>query len=69
MSRVHEKKCGDELRKYIQQVAVGPNEAAAESCHLTRFVTRPCNPSAAELSEGQNARYGELNRSQQNGRK
>ena len=64
----HEEQRGDELRKYLKQVAMGSNEAAADSGHLTRLVARPRDPGSPELPERQNARGGELDRRQQEGR-
>ncbi len=64
---MHEKQRSDELRKYLKQVAMGPNEAAAQYSHLTWFVTWPRDPSPSELTKRHNARYGELHRSQEKG--
>jgi hypothetical protein len=50
MGRVHKKQRGEELRKYLEQVAMGANESAADTGRLARLVTRPRDPSAPELS-------------------
>ena len=51
MSCMHEEQRGDELRKYLKQIAVGSNEAAAGSCDFTRFVARPRDPRPPELTQ------------------
>ena len=51
MSRMHEEQRGDELRKYLEQVAMGSYEAAADSSHLPRCIAGPRNPSPADLTK------------------
>jgi hypothetical protein len=68
MSCVHEEKRSDKLRQYLKEVAMGANQAAADPGHFTRRVSWPCDPSAPELAERQNARDRELNRRKQHRR-
>lgn len=51
MGCVYKKQGGEKLREYLKQIAVRANEATTDTCHLSLFVTRPCNPNAAELPE------------------
>ena len=55
MSSMDQEQCGDELWKYLKQITVRPNKAPAYTCNFARFVTRPCDPSTPELTEGQHA--------------
>ena len=42
---MNQEQCGDELWKYLEQIAVRPNKASAYTGNLARFVTRPRDPS------------------------
>lgn len=68
MRGMHQEQCGDELWKYLKQITVRPNKAPAYTGNLARFVTRPCDPSAPELTECQHTGQGKLNDGQQHGR-
>jgi hypothetical protein len=51
MSCVHEEQRGHEVREYLKQVAMGSDEAAADSSDFSRCVARAGDPSPSQLTE------------------
>ena len=51
MGRVREEQRGNELRKDLQEVLMGSNEAAADSSYLTLFIARSRDPNSTKLTQ------------------
>jgi hypothetical protein len=68
VGRVHEEEGCNELREYLQQIAVSPDEATADADHFPGVIPRSGYPFSAKLPKGQHARYRKLDNREPDGR-